>query len=100
MTGGVLKMKDTAAAGMQAKYPEVLRLRGMAGAMEMTAATGIMITEGLAETAVETEGTGTGTGKSIIGPNVQATAVYRLVSMWTHNLLFIYSEAYCLFCAF
>ena len=70
-------MKGTVAAEMQAKHPGVSRLRGMAGAMKMTAAISIMSTEGLAETAVEIGATGIGTGKIIIGPNVPGTVVHR-----------------------
>lgn len=82
MTGGALKTKGTAAAGMQAKHPGVLRLEGMADVMEMTTATNIMITEALAETAAEIGGTGIGTGKIITDPSVQATAAHRLGSIW------------------
>ena len=61
----------------------------MSGAMQMTAAVSIMITEGLAETAVEIGATGTGTGKIIIGPSMPAMAVHRLVSIWAQSVLFI-----------
>lgn len=77
-------MRDKAAAGMQAGRPGVLRWRGVANAVEMTAAVSITITEGSAETALGVIGRGTDTGMTIIGGSV--TAIHRLAVLSTEGV--------------